>query len=185
IPNASSCNSLRQQISGWFPPMVRSGEGLRAVDRIVLDGERGTRRPRQRIGGVQRTRSLVRQRAPCHWTSERLISNERGTRAPPLGHPAHSSAKAGGDHSLLEKPRRPEDVYGRARRGSRDTAKATLLELQAPALQHAQPPQSRPAEPSTHGGFFFRPPSSRAVGGKQMRFSKEPTESPTRARTAR
>src|SRR5262249_5997101 len=136
-------------------------------DRIVLDGERGTRRPRQRIGGVQLLRSLVRQSAPFHWTSERLISDERGTRALPLGQPAYSSAKAGGDHSMLEKPRRPEDVYGRARRGSRDTAKATLLELQVPALQHAQPPQSRPAEPSTHGGPHCRRRSSRSMGGSQ------------------
>jgi len=64
----------------------------------------------------------------------RLDSVERGTRGLPLGQPAYPQAKAEGDHSLLETPRRLESVYGRARQGSRDRAKATLLELQAPAM---------------------------------------------------
>jgi hypothetical protein len=66
----------------------------------------------------------------------RLDSVERGARGLPLGQPAYPQPKGGGDHSLLETPRRPESVYGRARQGSRDRAKATLLELQAPAMRH-------------------------------------------------
>ena len=83
---------------------------------------------------------LWESRAPCHRTYERLNAVERGTREMPLGQPAYPAGESQWGPSACWKRRDgPKACTGRVRQGPRDRAKATLLELQAPAMHRTSP----------------------------------------------